>query len=71
MARITVSLPEGLKRWIETRMAEGRWTSISEYICDLIRRDMEVEEARRGLQAAIDGARASGVSDRTIGGDHR
>lgn len=66
MAQMNVSLPEGLKAWAETRVAEGRYSSTSDYVRDLMRRDMEAAEARRRLQAAIDEGLASPVTDTTI-----
>jgi antitoxin ParD1/3/4 len=64
MAQMNVSLPEGLKTWAEARVAEGRYSSTSDYVRDLIRRDEEFEAKRRALQSAIDEGLASGVSDR-------
>jgi len=66
MAQMNISIPEKLKSWAEQRVAEGRYSSTSDYVRDLVRRDQEGEEARRRLQAAIDEGRASGVSGRTI-----
>ncbi len=63
---MNVSLPDGLKAWAEARVSEGRYSSTSDYVRDLMRRDQEAEAARRRLQAAIDAGRASGVSDRTL-----
>src|SRR3546814_13808464 len=53
MAQMNVSLPEGLKAWAEARVAEGRYSSTSDYVRDLMRRDMEAAEARRRLEAEI------------------
>jgi antitoxin ParD1/3/4 len=64
MAQMNVSIPDKLKSWAETRVAEGRDSSTSDYVRDLVRRDQETEEARRRLQAAIDEGIASGVSER-------
>ena len=47
MAQMNVSLPDQLKGWAEQRVAEGRYSSTSDYVRDLVRRDQEVEEARR------------------------
>lgn len=66
MAQMNVSLPEKLKHWADTRVAEGRFSSTRDYIRDLMRRDQEAEEARHRLQAAIDAGRASGISGRSI-----
>ena len=64
MAQMNVSIPDALKGWAEARVAEGRYSSTSDYARDLVRRDQEREEARQRLQAAIEEGRASGVSDR-------
>ena len=66
MAQMNVSIPDKLKGWAEQRVAEGRYSSTSDYIRDLVRRDQEQEERLRRLQAAIDEGRASGVSERTL-----
>ncbi len=63
MAQMNISIPEQLKGWAERRVAEGRYSSTSDYVRDLVRRDQEAEEARRRLQAAIDQGLTSGVSD--------
>ena len=64
MAQMNVSIPDKLKGWAESRVAEGRYSSTSDYVRDLVRRDQEREEKLRALQAAIDEGRASGVSER-------
>jgi antitoxin ParD1/3/4 len=66
MAQMNVSIPDRLKSWAEARVAEGRYSSTSDYVRDLVRRDQETEEARRRLQAAIDEGRSSGISSRTL-----
>nr|WP_052027793.1 type II toxin-antitoxin system ParD family antitoxin [Sphingobium sp. ba1] len=66
MAQMNISLPDGLKSWIEARVAEGRYSSSSDYVRDLVRREQEAEEKLRILRAAIEEGLASGVSDRTI-----
>jgi len=66
MAQMNVSIPDALKGWAESRVAEGRYSSTSDYVRDLVRRDQEREEARRRLQAAIDEGMASPESDATM-----
>ena len=66
MAQMNVSIPDQLKGWAESRVAEGRYSSTSDYVRDLVRRDQEREEKLRVLRAAIDEGRASGISKRTI-----
>ena len=65
MAQMNISIPDKLKGWAERRVAEGRYSSTSDYVRDLIRRDQEREEQAARLQAAVDEGLASGVSERT------
>ena len=64
MAQMNVSLPDGLKNWAEARVAEGRYSSTSDYVRDLMRRDQDAEAKRRALLAAIDEGLAAPVSER-------
>ena len=66
MAQMNVSLPEALKAWAESRVAEGRYSSTSDYVRDLMRRDQEYAEKLQRLQEAIDEGFASGVSSRSV-----
>jgi antitoxin ParD1/3/4 len=66
MAQMNISLPDKLKDWAEVRVAEGRYSSTSDYVRDLMRRDQELAEAKARLQAAIDAGRASPPSDSSI-----
>ncbi len=66
MAQMNVSIPQALKGWAEARVAEGRYSSTSDYIRDLVRRDQEAEEAKRRLQAAIDEGFASPESCQSV-----
>jgi antitoxin ParD1/3/4 len=63
---MNISLPDRLKSWADARVAEGRYSSTSDYVRDLMRRDRDRAEAIARLQAAIDAGRASPPSDRTI-----
>jgi antitoxin ParD1/3/4 len=66
MAQMNVSLPDQLKGWAESRVAEGRYSSTSDYVRDLVRRDQETEEKRRALLAAIDEGLASPIVETSI-----
>lgn len=66
MAQLNISLPDRLKRWAESRVSEGRYSSASDYVRDLMRRDQEAAEAQARLQTAIDLGRASPPSQATI-----
>lgn len=67
MAQMNVSIPQALKGWAESRVAEGRYSSTSDYIRDLVRRDQEAEEAKRRLQAALDEGFSSPESANDVG----
>ncbi|TGX53606.1 type II toxin-antitoxin system ParD family antitoxin [Sphingomonas gei] len=64
MAQMNISIPDKLKGWAEQRVAEGRYSSTSDYVRDLVRRDQEHAEKLQALQAAIDKGLASGGSER-------
>ena len=66
MAQMNISIPDKLKGWAESRVAEGRYSSTSDYVRDLVRRDQEAEEKLRVLRAAIDEGLASPETDATI-----
>ncbi len=56
MTTMNVSIPEELRSFVDAQVREGGYGSTSEYIRELIRRDLE----RRQLRAAmLDGARGS------------
>lgn len=61
---MNISIPDTLKGWAEARVAEGRYSSTSDYVRDLIRRDEERETAKAReiarLRAAWDEGLASG-----------
>ena len=63
---MNVSLPEALKEWVDQLVAEGRYSSASDYVRDLLRRDQDEVERRARLRAAIEHGRNSGVSKRNL-----
>ena len=64
MATMNVSLPDQMKAWVEEQTRDGRYSNASDYVRDLIRRDQERKQAIAELQAMVDEALASGVSER-------
>jgi antitoxin ParD1/3/4 len=64
MTQLNVSIPPALKLWIDQRIAEGRYSSASDYVRDLVRRDQDMTlrdtEWLRGLVAE---GLASGIVD--------
>ncbi len=76
MAQMNISVPDGLKAWVDRQVAEGNYLSLSDYVRDLLRRDKErhSRNAREGsewLRAEIEHGLASGVSDRSLSDIHR
>lgn len=63
---MNVSIPDALKSWAENRVAEGRYSSTSDYVRDLIRRDQERADELAALEAALNVGEKSGISTRTI-----
>lgn len=66
MPQLNVSLPVALKKWADARVAEGRYSSASDYIRDLLRQDQDRAAALRWLQAEIDKGRASPIDSRSV-----
>lgn len=69
MATMTVSLPEQMKEWIEGLARTGEYSTTSDYVRDLVRRDKE----RRGQELTLDelrqlvaDAKVSGTSSRSV-----
>ncbi len=66
MAQMNISIPDKLKQWVESRVADGSYASSSDYVRDVLRRDQQRLEAIARLQAEIDLGRASGISERSL-----
>ncbi|MBH9536106.1 type II toxin-antitoxin system ParD family antitoxin [Novosphingopyxis sp. YJ-S2-01] len=66
MAQMNISITDQLKSWAESRVAEGRYSSTSDYMRDLVRRDQEEAERLQLLRAEIEKGLASPVSDLTL-----
>ena len=66
MAQMNISLPDGLKNWAEARVAEGQYSSTSDLVRDLLRREQDYVTKLERLQAAIDEGLASPATDTSI-----
>lgn len=66
MAQMNVSIPEPMKDWCEAQVKGGRYSTVSDYVRDLIRRDQDSN--RQSLQTLIDEGIASGLSDDDLEG---
>lgn len=64
MSQLNVSIPPALRKWIDFRVAEGRYSSASDLVRDLLRRDQEsAADETEWLRGLIAEGLASGVSD--------
>jgi antitoxin ParD1/3/4 len=52
MQTMNISLPEPLKRFVDGQIAQGRYSSVSEYMRELIRAD-EKRKAEEHLEAKL------------------
>ncbi|MGJ8628986.1 MAG: type II toxin-antitoxin system ParD family antitoxin [Sulfitobacter sp.] len=66
MATMNVSLPDGMKVWVEAQSQTGRYSNASDYVRDLIRRDQERTDKIAAMQKLVDEGLASGISDRSM-----
>jgi antitoxin ParD1/3/4 len=64
MQTMNISLPEPLKEFVDDQIAEGRYSSVSEYIRELIRAD-EKRKAEGRLEALLLEGLDSGESELT------
>lgn len=62
MATMNISLPDLMKRWVEAQTGSGRYSNISDYMRDLIRKEQERAGKVQTMQLLVDEARSSGVS---------
>lgn len=66
MSTMNISLPEELKRWVESQARTGRFGNSSDYVRELIRRDQERQARIANIQQLIDEGIESGVSEVTM-----
>ncbi len=65
MSQLNVSIPPALKSWIDARVAEGRYSSASDYVRDLVRRDQDsAADETVWLRGLIEEGLASGVIEK-------
>ena len=63
MASMNVSVPEAMRAWVQRRIESGEYTSVSDYVRDLIRRDQDARQRQLGvadIRRSIEESRASG-----------
>lgn len=60
---MNISIPEKLKAWVESRVAEGDYASTSDYLRDLVRQDQRERQRLEWLRAEIEAGFDAGISD--------
>jgi antitoxin ParD1/3/4 len=66
MATMNISLPDALKAYVESCVAEGRYSNASDYVRDLIRKELEKGNSKAWLEAEIEKGYASGFHESTL-----
>ncbi len=66
MATMNISLPDPLRDWVQEQIQDGNYSSSSDYVRDLIRRDRESRQQQTILQEAITSGLKSGISQRSM-----
>jgi antitoxin ParD1/3/4 len=66
MATMNISLPDPLRDWVQEQIQDGNYSSSSDYVRDLIRRDRELREQKTVFQEAITAGLKSGISQRSM-----
>ena len=66
MAQMNLSIPDTLKKWVESRVADGSYASSSDYMRDLIRQEQRHREKLEHLRAEIEAGFASPISSTPV-----
>lgn len=60
MATMNISLPQALKDWVEARAGVGLYANSSDYVRDLIRKDVEKHNKIAALREKVEEGERSG-----------
>lgn len=66
MATMNVSLPDAMKYWVEQQAQSGRYSNVSDYVRDLIRRDQDQARKVASMQSLVTEGIESGAGTRTM-----
>ena len=66
MATMNVSLPDPMKDWVEQQTQGGRYSNVSDYVRDLIRRDQDRAAKIAQMQALVTEGLESGIGTRSM-----
>ena len=62
MATMNVSLPNPMKDWVEAKIEDGKYSSESDYVRDLIRLDQQYHDNLEALRLALIEGERNGTS---------
>lgn len=62
MTDLSFSLPDDLAGPLKSRIADGRYADAGEYLCDLVRRDLEEAADAAWVREMVAEGLASGIS---------
>lgn len=60
MATMNISLPDPMRKWVESQTSSGHYANNSDYVRDLIRKDQRNTEKLKVLQDAVTKGMESG-----------
>ncbi len=63
MVDMNISLPLGLKAFVETCVAEGNYSDVSDYLRDVLRKQQELKDYKNYLRESIREGVESPLSD--------
>ena len=63
MATMNISLPDPMRDWVQTQIQAGKYSSSSDYVRDLIRKDQERRDNMKRIQQAITEGLESGIAE--------
>lgn len=66
MATMNISLPDKMKEWVEAQVATGKFGNASDFIRDLIRKELEKGNTKAWLEAEIEKGYARGFHESTV-----
>ena len=66
MATMNISLPDKMKEWVEAQTETGRYANASDFVRDLIRKELEKGKTKAWLEAEIEKGYASGFHESTV-----
>jgi antitoxin ParD1/3/4 len=66
MATMNISLPDVMKSWVEEQARSGRYSNTSDYVRDLIRRDLDRASRIQQMQHLVTEALEAGEGRRSM-----